>query len=127
MSDDLKARYFEEHIREKIGKALDEQRKIYNSRINSVGGDKSRGSLIRERLEGMSLDLHKEGEGVVARLLYPIEIRFFDMKRILDWKIYNRKLWGIMYKDLLGDIRHEFEDWIRANYPEQLRKYGFND
>ena len=127
MADDLKARYFEEHIREKTEKVLGEQRKIFRSRQRTLSGDPSRGEMIRRELESLSVGIKKEGGGIVAELAYPVEIRFFDMKRILDWKVYNRRLWGMAYKELLMDIKHEFRDWLRRNFPEQLRKYGFKE
>lgn len=125
MADGLKAEYFEHHIREKIQGALERQKQKFASRQSEISGSPLRGKMIRDALEAVSLNISRSGEGVIARMAYPVEIRFFDMKRILNWKIYNRELWGTAYRDLLGDIKYEFEDWIRANYPDQLRKYGF--
>ena len=120
MAESLKARYFEAHVREKISDALSRQRDIFSRNHTSIAGGKSRGAEIKHRLESLAPQIRPDGEGIVATLAYPIEIRFFDMKRKLNWKIYNRVLWGMAYKDLLQDIKYEFDDWIRKNYPAQL-------
>ncbi len=127
MADEIKIQYFEKHIREKVAKVLGEQRQIFTSRQNEISGSPSRGERIRQALEEVSLNISQDGEGVIAQLAYPVDIRFFDMKRILNWRIYNRQLWGMAYGELLGDIKYEFESYIRENFPDQLRKYGFKE
>ena len=120
MDEDIKAEYFSKQIREKVAKAIERQRKIAGEKI--AGLDATRGALIRESLEGLSVSTRKEGGGVMASMSYPLQLRFFDMKRIRDWRIYDRVLWGMAYKDLLHDIKYEYRDWLREHYSEQLKK-----
>jgi hypothetical protein len=35
-------------------------------------------------------------------------MRFLDMKRSGNWKIYNRQVWGILYNNALRDIRYRY-------------------
>ena len=127
MADGLKQEYFERQIRDKLRSTLERQRKIFKSRQTEISGSPSRGKMIKDALDGVTAGISRDGEGVIARLAYPVEIRFFDMKRILNWRIYNRQLWGMAYHELLGDIKYEFRDWIRKHYPDRLREYGFKE
>ena len=35
----------------------------------------------------------------------PLHMRFLDMKRIGNWKIYNRQIFGILYRNSMRSIR----------------------
>ena len=40
-----------------------------------------------------------------AEAYVPLHMRFLDMKRIGNWKIYNRQIFGILYRSSMRSIR----------------------
>ena len=40
-----------------------------------------------------------------AEAYVPLHMRFLDMKRIGNWKIYNRQIFGILYRNTIGSVR----------------------
>ncbi len=64
-------------------------------------------------LEGVGFeDVAGSGSSLYATIVYPTYIRFLDMKRLGNYRIYNRPIWGILYRQTLRDIRYEFSDWL---------------
>ena len=52
---------------------------------------------------------------------YPIYIRFLDMKRKGNHRIYNRQLWGMIYRETLPELRYGFTESIRQEIEAQLQ------
>lgn len=48
------------------------------------------------------------------------KLRFFDMKHLGNWRIYNRQVWGILYNNALIDIRYRYGQKIRDVLGEAL-------
>ncbi|MDR1718440.1 MAG: hypothetical protein LBS20_21595 [Prevotella sp.] len=69
--------------------------------------------------------LQSLGEDFTAAAVYPIYIRFLDMPRKGNWKIYNRQIWGIIYNNALKDIRYNYGNEIHSMIEEKLLK-AFN-
>ncbi len=44
------------------------------------------------------------------------------MKRLGNYRIYNRPVWGILYKETFNDIRFEFSAWLRKNLADSIRE-----
>ncbi|MBQ0056161.1 MAG: hypothetical protein KBT20_00765 [Bacteroidales bacterium] len=42
----------------------------------------------------------------------PLVMRFCDMKRNGDWKIYNQPIWGILYHEVFSDLSNKYRSWI---------------
>jgi len=51
----------------------------------------------------------------------PLQVRFLDMKHLGNWMIYNRQVWGILYRNSLIDIKYRYWDNIRNSVGEALR------
>lgn len=51
----------------------------------------------------------------------PLQVRFLDMKHLGNWMIYNRQVWGILYRNSLIDIKYRYGDNIRNSVGEALR------
>ncbi len=51
----------------------------------------------------------------------PLQVRFLDMKHLGNWMIYNRQVWGILYRNSLIDIKYRSGDNIRNSVGEALR------
>lgn len=52
----------------------------------------------------------------------PLYLRFFDMKHLGNWMIYNRQVWGILYNNSRVDIKYGYGDQIRDIVGESLRR-----
>ena len=115
--------YFKELLQKGIRDIFEAQRLIANKRIYQSGHER-----VRKKLEGNTMQsrsgalmaalnnpqylLSNDGDGVHAELAYPLYLRFLDMKRLGNWKIYNRQLWGILYKETFIKMRYGFSDWL---------------
>ncbi len=47
---------------------------------------------------------------------YPIYIRFLDMKKNGNLRIYNRPIWGKIYNETLPELRHGMTEEIRREF-----------
>jgi hypothetical protein len=114
------AKYFAEHIRRGFRKIFEEQRhiaanKIYGKQAYRTDGTKrSRSGRLQQALESPTLLLDGGGSSLSASAKYPAYIRFLDMKRLGNYRIYNRPIWGILYRETLQDIRYEYGSWLRS-------------
>lgn len=43
----------------------------------------------------------------------PLQTRFLDMKHRGNWMIYNRQIWGILYRNTKIDLKYRYRDDIR--------------
>lgn len=109
------------------------QRNIASSRIYQEGHDRKvrqgSGRTVRGRSLALMAALTHPSDtvwsgtlSVHALLKYPLYIRFLDMKRHGNFKIYNRQIWGILYKETFQNIRYGFADWLREQLREDLRQ-----
>ena len=51
----------------------------------------------------------------------PLQLRFFDMKHLGNWRVYNRQVWGILYGHTLGEIKYEWRQQIAERIREGLQ------
>ena len=63
-----------------------------------------------------------DGAGVRTETTLPTYIRFLDMKRHGNYQIYNRQVWGILYKETLQNVKYEYRDWLEKHFPELLKQ-----
>lgn len=52
---------------------------------------------------------------------YPIQIRFLDMRKNGNLRIYNRQIWGKIYGETLPELRYGFTDEVRREVETQLK------
>lgn len=123
---DLLSRYFEEYIRKGFSKIFATQREIAREKIYSKqayrtdGTLRSRSGMLRQALESPRLQIEGSAGSLRTRVDYPQYIRFLDMKRMGNYRIYNRPIWGILYKETFQNIRYEFGDWLSRQLHEGL-------
>lgn len=127
-TEGLKIQFFKQELERGIKDIFEAQRMIAQSGTYQRGASREirqrrggglgqrTGNLLRA-LSNPSYTVTPSGGGVVAQTNVPLYIRFLDMKRKGNWQIYNRQIWGILYHDVRGRIRYEFQDFI-----EQRRK-----
>lgn len=120
--DDLVSKYFAAYIRKGFRKILAEQRiiaanKIYGKKAYyNNGSPRSRSGRLMKALQNPEMAIDTATAGITARINYPTYIRFLDMKRLGNYRIYNRPIWGILYKETFRDIRFEFRKWLDENF-----------
>lgn len=120
------SKYFSEYIRRGFNNIFAEQRRIAATRIYSTeayrtdGTRRSRSGQLQKALENPVLILNGSGSSLSASVNYPTYLRFLDMKRLGNYRIYNRPIWGILYKETLQDIRYEFHDWLKKYMHDAL-------
>lgn len=123
---DVIYRYFREHVNQGFSKILNEQRviaidKIYGHKTYDAKGRKrSRSGRLKDALESPTMSLSGAGAELRGSIDYPYYIRFLDMKRMGNLKIYNRPIWGILYKETFQDIRYQFASWLRENFKKDI-------
>lgn len=52
----------------------------------------------------------------------PLYLRFFDMKHLGNWMIYNRQVWGILYNSSRVDIKYGYGEQIRDILGDALNR-----
>lgn len=113
MNDDtLVTKYFTEYIQRGFRKIFAKQRNIAANKIYGNQIPRSRSGRLQKALESPLLNIIQGASGITAAVNYPTYIRFLDMKRIGNYRIYNRPIWGILYKETFSDIRYEFRQWL---------------
>lgn len=120
--------YFTEYVNRGFRKIFDEQRRIAAAKIygkqayRTDGTPRSRSGRLQQALASPSFSITGSGAGISAMAEYPTYLRFLDMKRLGNYRIYNRPIWGILYKETFRDIRFEFSDWQRKNIAASIRE-----
>lgn len=77
-------------------------------------------SAVENALRNPHTQISKAGDGFVASLTFPLFIRFMDMKKIANWKIYNKLVWGIIYRKTYNDISYGYSSHIAGLIKEGL-------
>lgn len=88
---------------------------------------KRRGKTIADSNAGIVESLRSPNYTIIATgSSFRIEadvlkkLRFYDMKHLGNWKIYNRQVWGILYNNALIDIKYRYGQKIRDVLGEAL-------
>lgn len=122
------AKYFTEYVNRGFRRIFDEQRRIAATKIygkqayRTDGTPRSRSGRLQQALASPTFSITGSGSGISAKAQYPTYLRFLDMKRLGNYRIYNRPVWGILYKETFNDIRFEFSAWLRKNLADSIRE-----
>ena len=71
---------------------------------------------LRRFLQSAQANASKDG----AMVEYPKYIRFLDMKKKGNYRIYNRQLWGVIYNETLPELKYGLSSIVRAQMRSQL-------
>lgn len=122
------AKYFAEYVNRGFRRIFEEQRRIAAAKIygkqayRTDGTPRSRSGRLQQALASPTFSITGSGSGISAKAQYPTYLRFLDMKRLGNYRIYNRPVWGILYKETFNDIRFEFSAWLRKNLADSIRE-----
>lgn len=76
---------------------------------------------LRDMLRNPDYHVAVTGGGVVSTATIPLRLRFFDMKHLGNWRVYNRQVWGIMYYDVLRNIKYTTAESLRDTIYKRLK------
>lgn len=76
---------------------------------------------LEDSLANPEFYIRSEGEHFVMAANYPIYIRFLDMKRKGNWRIYNRLVFGILFNNALKDLKFKYGQNITDRIGNALR------
>lgn len=111
-----------EYLRQQVEQGL---RRIFEAQAGAAATVLGRRTgTLRDALENPKYMIVKSGEGIVASASYPLYIRFLDMRGHGNRRIYNRLIWGILYRETLQDIRYEYHDWLKKHMHDVLTRAG---
>lgn len=88
-----------------------EGRSFYQEK--GFGSTLDRDSLLLKALETPQYKIEASGNGIISTSNIPMYMRFMDMKRVGNWQIYNRQVWGILYNNTINAIRYEYGKQVR--------------
>lgn len=120
------AKYFAEYVNRGFRRIFEEQRRIAAAKIygkqayRTDGTPRSRSGRLQQALASPTFSITGSGSSISAKAQYPTYLRFLDMKRLGNYRIYNRPVWGILYKETFNDIRFEFSAWLRKNLADSI-------
>lgn len=131
----VKMQYFREQLEKGLRDIFEAQRVIATERIYQDGPDRiragrgaittrSRSGALLEALTNPRYSITPDGSGLRTETSLPTYIRFLDMKRYGNHHIYNRPIWGILYKETMSNVRYEFRQWLETHFPELLQQFS---
>lgn len=134
-AESIKAQYFRQQLEKGIRDIFEAQKVIATERIYQSGHDRirykrggptlqGRSGVLLEALTNPRYSIINDGEGVRTETVVPTYIRFLDMKRHGNYQIYNRQVWGILYKETLINTKYEFRDWLEKHFPMLLNQFN---
>ena len=118
----LKGEYLKQQLQKGLNEIFEAQRAVASKKVDrSTKAKKSRSGALMASLLNPNYKLTTQAAGVHGLITYPREIRFQDMKHLGNWRIYNKQIWRILYKETFRNIRFEFSDWLRTQTITELK------
>lgn len=120
----LKMEYFLHQLEKGVKEVFARQAEAAQSNIYAGGFDleEGRSGALREALENPKYSFTTAGQGLQLTATLPEYGRFVDMKAHGNRAVYNRHLFGHLYRETMQDIKYEFREWVEKNYGPSLRE-----
>ena len=77
---------------------------------------------VQRELATPNYAIRSQGSQFLLRASMPVDLRFWDMRRKQDMRIYNRIVWGVLYNNAYPDIRFRYGEEIQDKAGNALRK-----
>lgn len=122
-TEGLKVQYFKQQVDRGIREIFQAQAQVAAARVKHTGH--AQGGTLMAALTSPRYSVTQNGGGVEAHASLPVYARFIDMKRKGNYRIYNKQVWGILYRDVRARIRYEFEDFLeqqKKNLQQSINK-----
>lgn len=135
--DKIKLEFIHREILKGVRKVYRAQYETAAFRLRREGKDKcevvdegrpviGRTGYLMRALQSPEMKVWQRNQSNHASLSYPMYIRFLDMKRMGNFKIYNRQIWGILYGETFPTICYGYTDevrkWIKNNMEEIMNQ-----
>jgi len=98
------------------------QLKVTKRRSAKIG---VRSGALLQSLENPDYMIQAQGDKFIVSAGIVKHMRFIDMKKFGNRKIYNRQVWGILYNNALKDIKYNYGQSISDVIGDKLRE-AFN-
>ena len=120
----LKMEYFLSMLQKGVREVFASQLGAAQSNVYSRGSDieEGRSGALREALSSPKYSVATAGQGLEIMATLPEYARFIDMKRHGNREVYNKHLFGKLYRETLQDVRYGFREWVETHYGEKLRE-----
>lgn len=96
-----------------------QERTVYRRDGSPVQG---RSGRLMAALQNPRYSLARSGEGYEVESNIPEYMRFLDMRRHGNFQIYNRQLYGILYRETRNRIAYGFGEWARERVGDAIRE-----
>lgn len=127
--ESMQVNFFTDRVHKGVSKIYQAQLNIAKYRVYNTPKKDKRESM--NPLKGQSGDLMRalehpqyritpSGDGVEMVSTIPLYMRFLDMRKYGNFAIYNRQVWGILYRDTLGSIKYEYSEYVATQIKNQL-------
>lgn len=117
MEDKIRDSFFRRTLERDFKTIMQRQLAIANERIYSNGNKRQSGRLRDFLASGVA---RIGTDPINIRIDYPIYIRFLDMRKNGNHRIYNRQLWGMIYRETLPELKYGLTEELRSKIREQL-------
>lgn len=123
----LKAQYLKQQLSKGVRDVFAEQRARAMERIyKSPDAEQGRRTFhLLRTLAAARFSVSASGSSASIRADIPLYMRFLDMRRNGNYEIYNRPLYGILYRQTLKDIRYEYYDFVKEHIGNMLDSAGY--
>jgi hypothetical protein len=129
----IKKQFIAQTLRRDMVNIYDAMTLIARANIYREGKDlrmkRRQGATIRRRsgalldsLESKDFDIVSDDDRFLLTARFVKHLRFLDMKRLGNWKIYNRQVWGILYNNAIPDIKYNFGREVADYVGDSLRE-----
>lgn len=120
----IKMEYFLSQLEKGVKDVFARQAQAAQSNIYSNGSDieTGRSGALKAALESPRYSITTVGQGLQVIATLPEYGRFVDMKAHGNRAVYNRHLFGQLYRETMQDIKYEFREWVEKNYGMALRE-----
>lgn len=116
-TDEIRDTFFRRTLERDFKTVMQRQAKIAKERIYRHGNTRPTGRLWSFLSSGSVLI---GTNPVSVRINYPIYIRFLDMRKNGNLRIYNRQIWGMVYRETLPELRYGLTEEIQREIGLQL-------
>lgn len=124
--ESVKGQYFRQQLEKGIRDIFAAQAAVASEKLGRGSGasiSSGRSGALMESLTNPRYRISDNGGGVEAEVELLTYVRFLDMRRHGNYRIYNRQVWGILYHETMANIKYEFRDWLRKRFPELLKQF----
>jgi hypothetical protein len=115
-------------IAQTVRRNADEVRRIQLERLGAAGErlrEKFDIDAVIASVQGNPMTVSESGEEFIFSQKIIRQLRFLDMKKLGNMKIYNRLVWGILYGETAKDLMYGFTEEVKTALRRQLEAAGF--